>query len=65
MAQKTLYILYDVDASLKGKLQYNYRKLRSSKSAQPACAAAAVITVLPICKVHVHEIISSAIFGCS
>ena len=34
----TLYILYNADASILGKLNYSYRKLTSSKDS-PACAA--------------------------
>lgn len=34
----TLYILYNADASVMGKLAYGYRKLTSPKD-QPACAA--------------------------
>ncbi len=40
MASKTLYILYNADASVLGKLNYGYRKLRQSKDCDdPACAA--------------------------
>lgn len=38
MAPRTLYILYNADASLLGKLTYSYRKLTAPKD-QPACAA--------------------------
>ena len=34
----TLYILYNADASILGKLHYGYRKLTAPK-AKPACAA--------------------------
>ncbi|KAI4125090.1 MAG: hypothetical protein LQ338_004460 [Usnochroma carphineum] len=34
----TLYILYNADASIMGKLNYGYRKLTAAKD-QPACAA--------------------------
>ena len=34
----TLYILYNADASVMGKLNYGYRKLTASKD-KPACAA--------------------------
>lgn len=34
----TLYILYNADASIMGKLNYGYRKLTAAKDA-PACAA--------------------------
>ena len=34
----TLYILYNADASVMGKLNYGYRKLTAAKD-KPACAA--------------------------
>ncbi|MDI1486558.1 MAG: hypothetical protein OHK93_005789 [Ramalina farinacea] len=39
MATKTLFILYNADASIMGKLKYSYRKLTTSKDCTPACAA--------------------------
>lgn len=38
MASRTLYIIYNADASLMGKLNYGYRKLTAGKD-KPACAA--------------------------
>jgi len=38
MASRTLYIIYNADASLLGKINYGYRKLTAPKD-QPACAA--------------------------
>lgn len=38
MSPPTLFILYNADASVLGKLNYGYRKLTSSKN-NPACAA--------------------------
>ncbi|KAF2490055.1 hypothetical protein BU16DRAFT_544391 [Lophium mytilinum] len=34
-----IYILYNADASIMGKLKYSYRKLKSSPDCEPACAA--------------------------
>ncbi|KAL8631187.1 hypothetical protein Q9189_003128 [Teloschistes chrysophthalmus] len=39
MAPPTLYILYNADASVMGKLSYSYRKLTSKDPDKPACAA--------------------------
>lgn len=39
MARLTLYILYNADASMMGKLQYGYRKMSSKKDNEPECAA--------------------------
>lgn len=39
MSPPTLYILYNADASLMGKLSYGYRKLTTKKDCTPACAA--------------------------
>ncbi|KAL9586416.1 MAG: hypothetical protein Q9212_000931 [Teloschistes hypoglaucus] len=39
MAPPTLYILYNADASVMGKLSYGYRKLTSKDPDKPACAA--------------------------
>ncbi|KAL9590293.1 MAG: hypothetical protein Q9203_000916 [Teloschistes exilis] len=39
MAPPTLYILYNADASVMGKLSYSYRKLTSRDPDKPACAA--------------------------
>lgn len=36
---KTLFILYNADASIMGKLKYSYRKLTTPKDCTPACAA--------------------------
>ncbi|OCL13375.1 hypothetical protein AOQ84DRAFT_436369 [Glonium stellatum] len=36
---KTLYILYNADGSILGKLKYGYRKLKSSPDCEPTCAA--------------------------
>ncbi|KAK5937492.1 hypothetical protein PMZ80_010110 [Knufia obscura] len=38
MAQKTLYVLYNADGTVMGKLKYGYRKL-ASKDCDSACAA--------------------------
>lgn len=38
-SQPTLYILYNAHSTLLGKLNYGYRKLRTSSSSSPACAA--------------------------
>ncbi len=38
-ANKTLYILYNADASVMGKLKYGYKKLRAAPDCEPACAA--------------------------
>jgi hypothetical protein len=35
----TLYILYNADASIMGKLKYSYRKLKASPDCEPACGA--------------------------
>ncbi|KAF2678474.1 hypothetical protein K458DRAFT_491279 [Lentithecium fluviatile CBS 122367] len=35
----TLYILYNADASVMGKLKYGYRKICKSSEENPACAA--------------------------
>ena len=37
--QTTLYILYNANASIIGKLNYGFRKLTAGKDAPPACAA--------------------------
>jgi hypothetical protein len=39
MATKTLYVLYNADASVMGKLRYTYRKICTSSEDNPACAA--------------------------
>ena len=39
MAPTTLYILYNANSTLLGKLSYSYRKITCSKSDDPACAA--------------------------
>ena len=39
MAANTLYILYNADASIMGKLKYGYRKICKSTEENPACAA--------------------------
>ncbi|KAL9005225.1 MAG: hypothetical protein Q9188_001985 [Gyalolechia gomerana] len=39
MTPPTLYILYNADASLMGKLSYGYRKLTTKNNCTPACAA--------------------------
>ncbi|KAL8764543.1 MAG: hypothetical protein Q9209_007974 [Squamulea sp. 1 TL-2023] len=39
MSAPTLYILYNADASIMGKLSYGYRKLTSRDPNKPACAA--------------------------
>ncbi|KAF2257886.1 hypothetical protein CC78DRAFT_572878, partial [Lojkania enalia] len=39
MASGTLYILYNADASVMGKLKYGYRKICHSSEDNPACAA--------------------------
>ncbi|KAL8692677.1 MAG: hypothetical protein Q9218_002350 [Villophora microphyllina] len=39
MAPPSLYILYNADASVMGKLSYGYRKLTSKDPDKPACAA--------------------------
>jgi len=36
---RTLYILYNADASIMGKLRYGYRKICHSSEENPACAA--------------------------
>jgi len=38
MATRTLYIIYNADASIMGKINYGYRKLTAPKN-KPACAA--------------------------
>lgn len=38
MMANVLYIIYNADASLTGKLKYGYRKLTAPKD-EPACAA--------------------------
>lgn len=35
----TLYVLYNADASIVGKLRYGYRKICHSTEENPACAA--------------------------
>ncbi|KAF2865064.1 hypothetical protein BDV95DRAFT_613022 [Massariosphaeria phaeospora] len=39
MTSRTLYILYNADASIMGKLKYGYRKICHSSEDNPACAA--------------------------
>ena len=39
MSLPTLYILYNADASVMGKLAYGYRKLITKDKDKPACAA--------------------------
>ncbi|KAF1832029.1 hypothetical protein BDW02DRAFT_632354 [Decorospora gaudefroyi] len=39
MASRTLYVLYNADASVMGKLKYGYRKICHSSEENPACAA--------------------------
>jgi len=39
MASRTLYVLYNADASIMGKLRYGYRKICHSSEDNPACAA--------------------------
>jgi len=39
MPQPTLYIIYNANATLLGKLSYTCRKLTSSSAEDPACAA--------------------------
>ena len=39
MARKTLYILYNADSTILGKIKYGYRKVTCAKDAEPACAA--------------------------
>ncbi|RAR11994.1 cholesterol 25-hydroxylase-like protein [Stemphylium lycopersici] len=39
MPAATLYVLYNADASVLGKLKYGYRKLSNSSADNPACAA--------------------------
>ena len=39
MAPQILYVLYNADASVLGKLRYGYRKFTSSKDAESECAA--------------------------
>lgn len=36
---QVLYILYNADASMMGKLSYGFRKVTCSKDAPPECAA--------------------------
>lgn len=46
MAPRTLYVLYNADASIMGKLKYGYRKLCKSSEDNPACAACTNMTEL-------------------
>lgn len=39
MSQTTLYILYNADATVMGKLKYGYRKITCPTDAPPECAA--------------------------
>jgi hypothetical protein len=39
MAKQTLYVLYNADASVLGKLRYGYRKITCPKDAESECAA--------------------------
>jgi hypothetical protein len=39
MARPTLYVLYNADASVMGKLRYGYRKITCPKDGEPECAA--------------------------
>ena len=39
MANRQLIIIYNADASIRGKLNYAYRKLSSSTATNPVCAA--------------------------
>jgi hypothetical protein len=38
-AQPTLYIVYNADASIMGKLKYGYRKITCPEDAEAECAA--------------------------
>jgi hypothetical protein len=39
MTKQTLYVLYNADASVLGKLRYGYRKITCPKDAEAECAA--------------------------
>ena len=39
MAAKTLYVLYNADASVLGKLRYGYKKVCNKSADNPECAA--------------------------
>jgi hypothetical protein len=39
MSTKYMYILYNADATILGKLKYGYRKITCPKDADPVCAA--------------------------
>jgi hypothetical protein len=39
MAMQTLYVLYNADGSVLGKLRYGYRKITCPKDAESECAA--------------------------
>ena len=39
MTGQTLYVLYNADASVMGKLRYGYKKVTCPKDADPTCAA--------------------------
>ena len=39
MASKILYVLYNADATVMGKLRYGYRKITCPKDSDPVCAA--------------------------
>ena len=39
MSPSTLYILYNANSTILGKLTYSYRHITCSKSSDPACAA--------------------------
>ncbi|KAI9728224.1 MAG: hypothetical protein M1828_004685 [Chrysothrix sp. TS-e1954] len=39
MSETTLYILYNADSTVSGKLRYGYKKIMSSSKEEPTCAA--------------------------
>lgn len=45
MSSGNLYILYNADASVMGKLKYGYRKICKSSEDNPACAACAFLQI--------------------
>jgi hypothetical protein len=38
-SSKTLYIVYNADATIMGKIRYGYRKITCPEDAEPTCAA--------------------------
>ena len=48
MSQRTLYILYNADGTILGKLRYGYRKLSNKSDTEAACAVGDLMLVMPV-----------------